>query len=81
MIFVQMIYGKSWKLLARFFMLLVSAIIPVCVLFFLMLIVHLLLEHQRLRDEEGKKLGLKAAEKSSTSKDNDVKMSDAEVSD
>ncbi|KAM4099991.1 hypothetical protein ACJW30_05G034600 [Castanea mollissima] len=33
-----------------------------------------------LRDEEGKKLGLKASEKSSGSKDNDVKMSDAEGS-
>ncbi|KAL4626722.1 hypothetical protein ACB092_05G118000 [Castanea dentata] len=33
-----------------------------------------------LRDEEGKKLGLKATEKSSGSKDNDVKMSDAEGS-
>jgi len=35
---------------------------------------------QILRDEEGKKLGLKASEKSSGSKDNDVKMSDAEGS-
>ncbi|KAL3735947.1 hypothetical protein ACJRO7_024979 [Eucalyptus globulus] len=33
---------------------------------------------QLLRNEEGKKLGLKIAEKSSTSKDNDVKMSDAD---
>ncbi|KAM4069836.1 hypothetical protein ACB094_12G120200 [Castanea mollissima] len=33
-----------------------------------------------LRDEEGKKLGLKASEKRSGSKDNDVKMSDAEGS-
>ncbi|KAM4100636.1 hypothetical protein ACB094_05G082200 [Castanea mollissima] len=32
-----------------------------------------------LRDEEGKKLGLKASEKSSGSKDHDVKMSDAET--
>ncbi|KAH6790132.1 ubiquitin-specific protease 6 [Perilla frutescens var. frutescens] len=31
-----------------------------------------------LRDEEGKKLGLKTNESSSTSKDNDVKMTDAE---
>ncbi|KAM5579326.1 ubiquitin carboxyl-terminal hydrolase 6 [Rosa sericea] len=31
-----------------------------------------------LRDEEGKKLGLKPSEKSSGSKDNDIKMSDAE---
>lgn len=45
-----------------------------------MLIVHLLFEDQLLRDEEGKKLGLKATKKSSTSKENDVKMSDAEVS-
>lgn len=35
---------------------------------------------QKLRDEEGKKLGLKGGEKSSTSKDNDVKMTDAEGS-
>ncbi|GLU14371.1 hypothetical protein SLE2022_309470 [Rubroshorea leprosula] len=33
---------------------------------------------QILRDEEGKKLGLKTNEKSSGSKDNDVKMTDAE---
>ncbi|CAB4302946.1 unnamed protein product [Prunus armeniaca] len=33
-----------------------------------------------LRDEEGKKLGLKSNEKSSGSKDNDIKMSDAEGS-
>ncbi|KAJ8439014.1 hypothetical protein Cgig2_028460 [Carnegiea gigantea] len=33
-----------------------------------------------LRDEEGKKLGLKPSEKSSTTKDNDVKMLDAEGS-
>lgn len=32
-----------------------------------------------MRDEEGKKLGLKPSEKSSGSKDNDVKMSDVEV--
>ncbi|RXH67357.1 hypothetical protein DVH24_027477 [Malus domestica] len=35
---------------------------------------------QRLRDEEGKKLGLKPSEKSSDSKDKDIKMSDAEGS-
>ncbi|OMO66356.1 Ubiquitin [Corchorus olitorius] len=35
---------------------------------------------QILRDEEGKKLGLKANEKSSGAKDNDVKMTDAEGS-
>ncbi|OAY36537.1 ubiquitin carboxyl-terminal hydrolase 6 [Manihot esculenta] len=35
---------------------------------------------QSLRDEEGKKLGLKANEKSSCSKDNDVKMTNAEES-
>ncbi|KAL5757609.1 hypothetical protein ACOSP7_020220 [Xanthoceras sorbifolium] len=35
---------------------------------------------KKLRDEEGKKLGLKASEKSSSSKDNDVKMMDAEGS-
>lgn len=35
---------------------------------------------QRLRDEEGKKLGLKPSEKSSSSKVNDVKMVDAEGS-
>lgn len=35
---------------------------------------------QILRDEEGKKLGLKAKEKSSGSKDNNVKMTDAEGS-
>ncbi|WCJ39589.1 Ubiquitin carboxyl-terminal hydrolase 6 [Euphorbia peplus] len=35
---------------------------------------------QILRDEEGKKLGLKAKEKSSDSKDNDVKMTEAEGS-
>ncbi|KAK8618777.1 hypothetical protein V6N13_132757 [Hibiscus sabdariffa] len=35
---------------------------------------------QVLRDEEGKKLGLKANEKSSSSKDGDVKMTDAEGS-
>uniref|UniRef100_A0A2C9W2G8 Ubiquitin carboxyl-terminal hydrolase n=1 Tax=Manihot esculenta TaxID=3983 RepID=A0A2C9W2G8_MANES len=35
---------------------------------------------QILRDEEGKKLGLKANEKNSGSKDNDVKMTDAEGS-
>lgn len=35
--------------------------------------------YQILRDEEGKKLGLKANEKNSGSKDNDVKMTDAEV--
>jgi len=34
---------------------------------------------QFLRDEEGKKLGLKVNEKSSAPKENDVKMSDAEV--
>jgi len=34
---------------------------------------------QFLRDEEGKKLGLKVNEKSSVPKENDVKMSDAEV--
>lgn len=32
-----------------------------------------------LRDEEGKKLGLKVKEKTSVQKENDVKMSDAEV--
>ncbi|XP_059457328.1 ubiquitin carboxyl-terminal hydrolase 7 isoform X2 [Corylus avellana] len=35
---------------------------------------------QRLRDEEGKKLGLKASKDGSSSKDNDVKMSNAEGS-
>ncbi|KAK0595599.1 hypothetical protein LWI29_008224 [Acer saccharum] len=35
---------------------------------------------KKLRDEEGKKLGLKTSEKSSISKDNDVKMTDAEGS-
>lgn len=35
---------------------------------------------QKLRDEEGKKLGLKTVKESSTSTDNDVKMSDAEGS-
>ncbi|BFG24313.1 hypothetical protein CerSpe_105860 [Prunus speciosa] len=35
---------------------------------------------QTLRDEEGKKLGLKSNEKSSGSKDNDIKMSDVEGS-
>lgn len=35
---------------------------------------------QILRDEEGKKLGLKPSEKNSGSKENDVKMLDAEVS-
>ncbi|KAK9741336.1 hypothetical protein RND81_03G098400 [Saponaria officinalis] len=35
---------------------------------------------QKLRDEEGKKLGLKPSEKTSTSKDKDVKMVDAEGS-
>ncbi|XVF74443.1 hypothetical protein PTKIN_Ptkin13bG0110800 [Pterospermum kingtungense] len=35
---------------------------------------------QNLRDEEGKKLGLKADEKSSAPKDGDVKMTDAEGS-
>lgn len=35
--------------------------------------------YQVLRDEEGKKLGLKPSDKSSSSKDNDVKMLDAEV--
>ncbi|KAL4309762.1 hypothetical protein GQ457_01G019290 [Hibiscus cannabinus] len=35
---------------------------------------------QILRDEEGKKLGLKASEKSSNTKDDDVKMTDAEGS-
>ncbi|KAK8662636.1 hypothetical protein V6N13_024527 [Hibiscus sabdariffa] len=35
---------------------------------------------QILRDEDGKKLGLKANEKSSNTKDNDVKMTDAEGS-
>lgn len=34
---------------------------------------------QILRNEEGKKLGLKVNEKSSVSKENDVKMTDAEV--
>lgn len=34
---------------------------------------------QMLRDEEGKKLGLKVKEKTSVQKENDVKMSDAEV--
>lgn len=34
---------------------------------------------QILRDEEGKKLGLKSKQKSPISADNDVKMSDAEV--
>lgn len=34
---------------------------------------------KKLRDEEGKKLGLKASGKGSASKDNDVKMSEAEV--
>lgn len=34
---------------------------------------------QALRDEEGKKLGLQASGKSSSSKDNDVKMTDAVV--
>lgn len=39
-----------------------------------------LLNSQKLRDEEGKKLGLKkGGEKSSNSKDNDVKMTEAEV--
>lgn len=37
------------------------------------------LKFQKLRDEEGKKLGLKPSEKSSSSKDNDTKMTDAEV--
>lgn len=32
-----------------------------------------------MRDEEGKKLGLKTTGKGSTSKDDDVKMSEAEV--
>ncbi|XWS12047.1 hypothetical protein CRYUN_Cryun37aG0057100 [Craigia yunnanensis] len=36
---------------------------------------------QILRDEEGKKLGLKANEKSSGSKDDDVKMTDVKMSD
>ncbi|KAF3450629.1 hypothetical protein FNV43_RR06718 [Rhamnella rubrinervis] len=35
---------------------------------------------QKLRDEEGKKLGLKTTEKSSGSSDNDVKLSEAEGS-
>ncbi|KAM1241006.1 hypothetical protein ACFX2J_046254 [Malus domestica] len=35
---------------------------------------------QRLRDEEGKKLGLKPSEKSSDSKDKDIEMSDVEGS-
>ena len=39
----------------------------------------LLFEKQILRDEEGKKLGLKASGKGSSSKDNEVKMSEAEV--
>lgn len=34
---------------------------------------------QILRNEEGKKLGLKVKEKSAVHKENDVKMSDAEV--
>jgi hypothetical protein len=34
---------------------------------------------QFLRNEEGKKLGLKVNEKSSVPKENDVKMTDAEV--
>lgn len=38
-----------------------------------------LLNSQKLRDEEGKKLGLKGGEKSSNLKDNDVKMTEAEV--
>lgn len=39
-----------------------------------------LLNSQKLRDEEGKKLGLKkGGEKSSNSKDNDFKMTEAEV--
>lgn len=89
MISVQMIYAKNWKHLARFviffcfggdveFLLNLNADI-VCVLW----CDHGCLtsnNYQSLRDEEGKKLGLKANEKSSCSKDNDVKMTNAEVS-
>lgn len=37
--------------------------------------------HQILRDEEGKKAGLKPKENSAVSTDTDVKMSDTEVGD
>lgn len=51
-----------------------------CLSSIVVLIFNFHLQKQILRDEEGKKLGLKASGKGSTSKDTDVKMSEAEVS-
>lgn len=75
MIFVQKIFVINWKVLARYFF---------CVLTSFNLLrcwscsCNISWNCQILRDEEGKKLGLGAAQKS-VSKENDVKMSDSEV--
>lgn len=86
MIFVLTNFVKNWKLLDRYTLCLDMKILwlfvrkrcllcKMCGLIFSFWILYL----QILRNEEGKKLGLKVNEKSSVQKENDVKMSDAEV--
>lgn len=86
MIFVQMIFVKNWMLLDRYplcldlkilwlFVRKMCLVCKMCGFIFSLWILYL----QILRNEEGKKLGLKVNEKSSVQKENDVKMSDAEV--
>lgn len=86
MIFVQMIFVKNWMLLDRYplcldlkilwlFVRKMCLVCKMCGFIFSLWILYL----QILRNEEGKKLGLKVNEKSSVQKESDVKMSDAEV--
>lgn len=74
MIFVLMILRKNWKPLARYLLVFCFDEFP-----FNLNSLMILSNSQKLRDEEGKKLGLKSSEKSSDSKDTDVKMTEAEV--
>lgn len=74
MTFVLRIFGRNWKLLARFAL---SIVVSSNYLGWLTKSTDNCV-FQKLRDEEGKKLGLQTSAKSS-SKDSDVKMTDAEV--
>jgi hypothetical protein len=88
MIFVLMSLKRNWKLLDRYpfcfdiwksdgCLFLMKSCLPSKMCGSISLFWSLCL--QFLRNEEGKKLGLKVNEKSSVPKENDVKMTDAEV--
>lgn len=74
MTFALRIFGRNWKLLARFAL---STVVTSTYLNWLAKSTDCCV-FQKLRDEEGKKLGLQTSAKSG-SKDSDVKMTDAEV--